>query len=335
MSSKTVRKVTSQLRELQGTPAGHARDRVLGLVGMGLSGYDRLSKRFLRKAGPHPLFRILAAQTGDPFDEWTLDNLPLLRRKFEGQLDFMPKDVPGKATLRNGAGQYKTPVIEIVPDVLRDDERIVYLHGGGFVLGSASSVLPEAAALAQELGRRTYVVEYPLAPESRLDVTAAAVSEAIAWATEGKTFSLVGESAGAYLGLRTLLTNASLNSKCRNVVCFYPFLDLRVDSSAVEKFNRGFLLSQRILEWFVSCALPVGQSVDDWLLQDSHGSVSARVLVIVGEFDPLLRDVDAVAANIQDLTVEVAPGLMHGFMQIRGLLPERDLWLKRCVRFLR
>ncbi|RIK94547.1 MAG: hypothetical protein DCC71_23565, partial [Proteobacteria bacterium] len=59
-------------------------------------------------------------------------------------------------------------VLEVTPRALRSGDRaVVYLHGGGYVSGSARATLPRSAAIADATGRRVLAVEYPLAPGAR------------------------------------------------------------------------------------------------------------------------------------------------------------------------
>jgi acetyl esterase len=334
MASEGLHKLTRYMRGLQGTRAGKVRDATLRVAGVGFSGYYALSKRLSKERRPHPLFRILAAQAGDPYDEWPLDDVGALRAKSEALLDFLPCQVHGDVVEHSVGGNSGVRILEVAPRTLRSDVCVAYFHGGGFVMGSAESVLPEADALGAELGCVVYVVDYPLAPESKLDQQVAAANEALSWIrNQGKRFRVVGESAGGYLSLFALLDDDSLNADCDAVVLFYPFLDLQVNSESVQRFSSGFMLSRRILQWFVACASP-RDGLDAWNLGQGESQVQAPVLIIVGEYDPLLDDWRAVSKRVPNLTLEEAPGLMHGFMQMRGILPDRERWLRRAIEFL-
>lgn len=333
MGSEALHKFTAYMRGLQGTKAGHARDSALRGLGRIFSTAHAVGRRQHSDAKPHPLFRIIAAQTGDPYERWPLDDLSALRRESEELLDFLPREITTTVEQRV-FGEPGVPVLEMTPKTIRDDRCIVYLHGGGFVMGSAESVLPEADALARKLRRRVYVVDYPLAPEHCLaEQTQAAITVLQSIFETHPTFDIVGESAGGYLGLYSLLHDAELNAACQNAVLFYPFLDLSVESESVRRFDSGYLLSRRILQWFVECAIN-GSEREEWRLARSNAELHPNILIIVGEFDPLLDDWHAISEFAPRLTTRVAPGLMHGFMQMRGILPERDKWIEQAVRFL-
>ena len=102
------------------------------------------------------------------------------------------------------------PARAFVPgDLSRRGRAVVYLHGGGFVLGSVDSSAPICRALAQDWGMVVLSVGYSLAPECRYSnqieettkaVRYAATDEAL-WVAVGEAsperLFLVGESAGA------------------------------------------------------------------------------------------------------------------------------------------
>jgi acetyl esterase/lipase len=333
MASEALHKLTAYMRGLQGTKAGWVRDGVLRGVGRVFSAAHAADRKWRANPKPHPLFRIIAAQTGDPYERWPLDDLPALRRESEELLEFLPREVK-TAVERRVFGEPGIWVLELTPGSIRDDRCVVYFHGGGFVMGSAESVLPEADVLARKLQRRVYVVDYPLAPEHSLVAQTQAATTALRSIYDSHpTFDIVGESAGGYLGLYSLLHESDLNEACQNAVLFYPLLDLSVDSEAVQRFDTGYLLSRRILQWFVDCATG-GTEREDWRLERVDAQLHPDILIIVGEFDPLLDDWRAISRCAPRLTTRVAPGLMHGFMQMRGILPERDEWIDETVRFL-
>lgn len=91
-------------------------------------------------------------------------------------------------------------VLRVTPEGARG--RIVYLHGGAYVLGSADTHIGLAAACARAAGAGAVVVDYRLAPEHPYP---AALDDAIAvWAALAKDdvpTALVGDSAGGGLAL--------------------------------------------------------------------------------------------------------------------------------------
>ena len=87
----------------------------------------------------------------------------------------------------------------------RRDQMLVWLHGGAFVLGSASSYRPMAARLAQATGMRVLLPDYRLAPEHPFPAARDDTIAVLAWLDEqGIAMDQVvlgGDSAGANLAL--------------------------------------------------------------------------------------------------------------------------------------
>lgn len=106
---------------------------------------------------------------------------------------------------------------------------VMYLHGGGFCLGSPGTALPITARLATRL--RVVSVDYRLAPEhpfpSGLDDAISVFGELIAEAP----VALAGDSAGGNLALGVALAN---NVKPAAIALLCPHLDFREPPASTE-----------------------------------------------------------------------------------------------------
>jgi acetyl esterase len=100
------------------------------------------------------------------------------------------------------------PVRLLYPSVEADLPVIVYLHGGGWVVGSLETHAISMHMLALESGCAVAAVDYALAPEAKFP---AAVLETVAvtehigagtdWGVDGSRIALAGDSAGANLAV--------------------------------------------------------------------------------------------------------------------------------------
>ncbi|MFZ5723949.1 MAG: alpha/beta hydrolase, partial [Pseudomonadota bacterium] len=112
------------------------------------------------------------------------------------------------------------------------DGVVLYLHGGGYVVGSPRSHRHLAADIALAAGARTFTLDYRLAPEHPFP---AALDDAVAayrWLIESLRVKpgcivLAGDSAGGGLVLTTLvaLRDAGLPLPAAGV-CISPWTDL-------------------------------------------------------------------------------------------------------------
>lgn len=95
-----------------------------------------------------------------------------------------------------------TPVIEVRPKDYKDDGTVlIYVHGGGWVTGSARSSLGDAITMGQATGKRVISVEYTVAPKGKwqlvTDQVLAVYKAVLAEGTPAKNIGLFGGSAGA------------------------------------------------------------------------------------------------------------------------------------------
>jgi monoterpene epsilon-lactone hydrolase len=148
------------------------------------------------------------------------------RRAFERRLDPpIPRGLRG--LVRTEAGTVGGIPGEWVTRVgFEDDVTLLYLHGGAYLGGSPATHRPFVSRLTWELGTRTFVPDYRLAPEHRFP---AAVDDAIA-AYEGLdagTVVVAGDSAGG--GLACALMFRLRDEKLQlpaGAILFSPYADL-------------------------------------------------------------------------------------------------------------
>ncbi|CAD6546034.1 Monoterpene epsilon-lactone hydrolase [Paraburkholderia hiiakae] len=105
---------------------------------------------------------------------------------------------------------------------------ILFLHGGAFVLGSASGYRGFASQIAVRAGVDTFVLDYPLAPEHPFPAAYDAVLAALRWfANCGiREVALVGDSAGGGLALAVVGVEERRALTIASVAAFSPWVDL-------------------------------------------------------------------------------------------------------------
>lgn len=115
------------------------------------------------------------------------------------------------------------------PKNLSSDDIIIYIHGGGFVSGSASSSRAYCSMLAVKAGVRVFAINYSLAPEhpfpEGFNDCYNAYSE-IAKISPDSRIAVIGESAGANLALG--ITHKAIEKRIRKPSCVIvhsPFVD--------------------------------------------------------------------------------------------------------------
>lgn len=345
MSSERLRRLTESMREADGRPVGVARDILLAGVGRGFDGYFAVRKRMDPRPRLHPLLKIVCEQVGEPTERWPVDNVVTFRQKYETLTAFMPSktlSMPKFVSYDVGNGRVLSGY-ELDPKAGHSSSkiRLVFLHGGGFVLGDAKSSLPEADELCNRLNLLTTTLDYPLAPERPFPEAVIDVADFMRECIrKGERLILVGESAGANLALSSVLEDLEIRNSCLALVLVYPFLDLTLQSHSMDRLGQGHFLTKRMCEWFVSSYLGSEADVDR-----SNASASPvfsenlgdcpPMLVIAGEFDPLVDDARALVRRVDGAQLAIFPGMIHGFLEMRGLLGARADALGLIAGFLR
>lgn len=208
----------------------------------------------------------------------------------------------------------------------RVDGAYLYIHGGGWVLGTADSSDARLETLSNDLNLAVLSVEYRLAPEFPYpagpeDCEAAALWLARNAQSEYGTDRLTigGDSAGAHLAVAALLRlrdNHGL-SPYRGANLGYGVFDVGGTPSVRAWTGEPIILSGPIMKWFGDHFAPPERQRDpdvSPLYADLRGL--PRALFTVGTMDPLLDDSTFMharwlaAGNEADLAVY--PGGVHG-----------------------
>ncbi|GAA5174852.1 hypothetical protein GCM10023321_79640 [Pseudonocardia eucalypti] len=198
---------------------------------------------------------------------------------------------------------------------------LVYLHGGGWSMGSPWTHRRLAAELTG-LGLVVVSVDYRRAPKHPFPAAVDDVAFAVDWAREnaatygGDPGQLVigGDSAGANLAASVLATG---DSGVRAALLCYGVFDYhRMQAGMARLLGRPDPVSGRYLrpEEFDSLR------GDPRLSPEVAADRFPPTLVTVGELDPLLPESEALAARLAAASVphrlHVVPGAPHGYLQL-------------------
>jgi monoterpene epsilon-lactone hydrolase len=186
---------------------------------------------------PSPEFEaVLAAVQAQPM---TLpDDVRSARERIDEMLGSSPL-AEGVSVVATTAGPCAA---EWLTPAGADDRRVVlYLHGGGYRIGSIAGYRPLLSQFAKAFGIRLLAIEYRLAPEHPFP---AAVDDALAayrWlvddGADAKATAIMGDSAGGGLAAACILAikQAGLPQPGA-VVCLSPFADLTL---AADSYRRN------------------------------------------------------------------------------------------------
>ncbi|WP_320672911.1 alpha/beta hydrolase [Patulibacter defluvii] len=232
--------------------------------------------------------------------------------------------------IRNPAGTWQ-PVAERPP-------LIVFLHGGGFVLGDLDSHDALCRLLCRRMGAVVLAVAYRLAPEHPWpaapdDALAAwrwAVAHAAELGADPDRIGVAGDSAGGNLSaiVAQQSTRAGEPSPALQLL-FYPTVDWAGEYGSRERFATGFYLERESMEWCEHHYLGGdGTGVDltdprlSPLRADDLSGLPPAVIATAG-FDPLRDEGEAYAAALRaagtPVVVRRMPDLIHGFANTLGV----------------
>lgn len=215
----------------------------------------------------------------------------------------------------------------------REPRIILYMHGGGFVMGSCDSHRSLCARLAAACKAEVIVPEYRLAPEhpfpAGLEDAVSVYKGVLEAGVSADQIVVAGDSAGGGLAISTLLLAADRGLPMpRAMVLLSPFTDLTMSGASVE-------ICAAIDPWLRAADLP---PICDAYLQGvdpAHPLVSPLwadlsqlppMLIHVGEHEILLDDstrlAERAAAAGVDVEIEIGEELWHVWHFFAPALPE-------------
>jgi acetyl esterase len=274
---------------------------------------------------------LLAAMGGTPLHESTPDEG---RASFAG-LKMLGGDGADVASV-TPATYGGVPGITVTPHGTGPFPVLVWIHGGGWVIGSADESIATARDLAAGANCIVVSLDYRLAPEHKAPAAADDCITAVGWVLDhahefggdSARVAVGGDSAGGNLAALTALR---FGSRLRQQVLVYPATDLTLTSPSIDENAEGYLLTKASMQWFVGHYLDgSGTSATDpgispAFANDAALAASAPAFVITAEFDPLRDEGEAYAARLSSLGVPVTArrfdGQIHAFYSMPAVIP--------------
>jgi acetyl esterase/lipase len=230
------------------------------------------------------------------------------------------------------------------------DQRLLYLHGGGYVSGSAAFYLTLAARLSAAAQCAVLLPDYRLAPEHRFPAGLEDCLHAYEWLrTSGPTgparaeaVFVAGDSAGGGLALAILL---ALRDRQRPLpaagVMLSPFADLTLAGESIRsEAEHDPIMDPGALPEFVSLYADESDYRNP-LASPVFGDYTGLppLLIQVGEHEIIRDDSLRTAARARSagvhVTLEVWAGMFHVFQSHEPLLPEGRQAIENIASFMR
>src|SRR5262245_26640467 len=218
------------------------------------------------------------------------------------------------------------------PDAEEMLPAILYMHGGGWVLGNAGTHDRLVRELAVGTGAAVVFVEYDRSPEARYPVAIEQGYATARWITrEGAANGLDPERIAVAGGMTAVLALMAADRGDVRFVqqsMYYPVTDAGMETGSYEQFAEGYFLAAKGMAWFWDAYLPdVGRRSEPYAsplrASDKQLAGLPPAFVIVDEADVLRDEGEAYAARLRAAGVAVTTvrynGITHDFMMLTPL----------------
>ena len=214
---------------------------------------------------------------------------------------------------------------------------ILFLHMGGWVIGDLDTCDSFCSLLAARVPAHVLSIHYRLAPEHRYPAAFMDGFAAYEWlleqagnlSIEPRRLAIAGDSAGGSMvlsGCRELRRRGRPQPRLQ--LAIYPAADLTLSGGSLERYARGGLLNQPLLDWFGErCLHGPHESLHTLAspLRGGHFAGLAPAIIATAGCDPLLDPARRYAECLRRAATPTTqlhyPALPHGFLAMGGIIP--------------
>ncbi|MEM6683904.1 MAG: alpha/beta hydrolase fold domain-containing protein [Pseudomonadota bacterium] len=256
-----------------------------------------------------------------------------------------PMDAPGPELAHVSDHLVPGPAREIpvriydpAPESAAPTRALVFMHGGGFVIGDLDSHDGLCRRLADGLDMPVIAVHYRLAPEHPFPAAYEDALAATQWSqtqlssTLGRPVSGViccGDSAGGNLAAAVSLhLEPSTDVPIDLQVLLYPVVDLAGHYPSHDRNGQGYMLDTKSMAFFADTYCPDGIDRRDPRVSPIYAprfNAAPPAIIVAAELDPLYDEAIAYAKALKAADVPVTlieeAGMLHGFFTMTLALP--------------
>lgn len=228
------------------------------------------------------------------------------------------------------------PARLFAPDIHRPAPALIYLHGGGWVLGDVEAYDPLCRALAKRAECVVVSVDYRLAPEAKFPAAVKDCYAAAEWVAnhagdlgiDSDRIAVGGDSAGG--NLATVICHEARDRGGPMLVyqvLIYPATDMRMTAPSIEENAEGPVLTKASMVWFMGHYLRSEQDKLNPLASPLLASDFSRLppaFILTAECDPLRDEAEDYAGRLSAAGVRAEmkryAGMPHGFFSFGAAL---------------
>ncbi len=260
--------------------------------------------------------------------------------------------VQGREALESlQSGDVAVPLVEVdefaVGDItvrmLRPPNRdealpvILYIHGAGWVFGSAHTHDRLVRELCAGTGAVVIFPNYDRSPEARYPTAIEQNYAVLTWISEHGAavgidparIAVAGDSVGGNMAaVMALLAKARSGPALAAQLLLYPVTDANFDTASYQEFAEGFYLRRDGMQWFWDQYIAGDAQRSEITASPLRATVEQlsglpAALVITGEADVLRDEGEAYAAKLRRAGVPVTAvryqGIVHDFLMLNSL----------------
>ena len=253
-----------------------------------------------------------------------------VRARFEKMGEFLGGAPDGKCEKVDAGG---VPAEWVTAPGCDPARAVLYLHGGGYVIGSINTHRRLAYDISAASGARVLVIDYRLAPEHPFPAAIEDAAKAWRWLLQqgfaASRLAIAGDSAGGGLTLATLvnLRDQKLGLPAC-AVAISPWVDLEgVGTSITGRAAQDPMVQKDGLLWMAGLYLN-GKDAKTPLAAPLHADLKGLppILVQVGTAETLLDDATRIAEKLHaagvDVRLAIWPNMLHVFPLFAPILSE-------------
>lgn len=232
-----------------------------------------------------------------------------------------------------------------------DSAPIIYIHGGGWVVGNLETHDTICRSVARASERPVIAIDYRLAPEfpfpyalhDCLDALDYIVQEKRQLKISSNNLTLMGDSAGGTLA--TVIAhqfNENSLYKITKEILFYPVTSLTTDTASYQRYSSGYPLSASTMHWFIDKYLPRNKTRDQPLLSPLYNekiNPNMRSFIITVGLDPLCDEgvsyAQKLITNGNFVEFHHLPNTIHGILTSAKTIKLGQVYLNKAISFIK
>jgi epsilon-lactone hydrolase len=234
----------------------------------------------------------------------------------------------------------------ILPDDVPNNGSVLYyLHGGGYISGSAKTNRPVTVPLARRLKGSVFSLEYRLAPEHHFPAGLEDAVNGYRWllstGINPRNICVAGDSAGGGMTLALAMRLRDAREPLpASLVCLSPWTDMTGSGASITaNSGRDPMFAGEDVERYASAYLGTG-SPRDPLASPLFGNLAglSPLLIQVGRNEVLLDDARAIHAKIiaagGSSELQIFDRVFHGWHFGAPFVPESRAALREIAEFI-